>query len=336
VAPEDFKQILDSIHNYSASTWITVAAVALGFVCLRALYKLPSNELRPRWLFLGFTGALFLLGAAQGISLWSSASGYLPSTTPEQAFQALQDNKRVTWLIRLIPYSRKTESYLSIHALKTLGSSEDKFVFVADYEELKNLTVSNAIYRLGLSLGNKDDVSAIIFPLNRRYLYPANVRGLLQVLRKLDQQMKGQPNYTTFELAEHVDKTALDQLNDWQISSWSWKSYSKYFKQYSIAFDKARKSHSSALEYIGTLGPDWDPTGYSKVIVQQNGNGASEAKNFRLETQDKEEVKLDNFGARAFLLENLNLQDIDHLILIHFNNLDERIPEIRGKFDDTR
>jgi hypothetical protein len=330
---EDLKQILDYIQTYSASTWITVAAAAFGFVCLKVLYKAPSDDPKLRWPLFGSIVALLLLVAAQGLSWWSSNS--LTSTPPEQAFRALQENKRVAWLIRLIPYSSRTEPYLSIHELKTLGPPKDKFVFVADYTELKNLPVSNAIYRLGLSLGNKDSVSAVIFPLDRRALYPANVRGLLQVIQLLDREMKDEPNYKAFEIANYVDKTALDQLDDKRLSSWSWKGYSEYFEQYSAAVAEARKSRASALQYIGTLGLDWHPTGYSQIIVQNSGNSEPAVKNFRLETQNKKEVKLDNFGARAFLLENLKLQDINHLILIHFTNLDaDRIPELRGHLEE--
>ena len=50
---EDLKQILDYIQTYSASTWISIAAAAFGFVCLKALYQAPSDEPKLRWPLFG-------------------------------------------------------------------------------------------------------------------------------------------------------------------------------------------------------------------------------------------------------------------------------------------
>lgn len=343
---DDLKRILDYIQQYSASTWITFAAVVFGAVCLRALYRVPSDRPPPhgerarsakvpRWPLPCSVGALLIIVAAQGLSWWSA--NYLPTTTPRQAFVALQENKRVSWLIRLIPYSSHSETSLSIHELATLGPPADKFVFVADYDELKNLTVSEAIYRLGLSLKNKDSASAIIFPLNRRELIPANARGLLQIIQELDKEMKDSKDYKIFDLTRELDKTALAKLAADGLESWSWNAYSEYYDQYSAAVEKARDSNASAFKFIGTIGPDWHPAGYSKIISPDSNHDGTVETNFNLVTMNKHEVKIDNFGARVFLVENLRLRDIDHIFLIHFSNLDtDRIPEIRGRNMDTR
>lgn len=116
---EQLKELLDSLLRYSAPTWITLGAGAFGFVCLHALYKRPDSEPRSRWPLFGSILALLLLVAAQGLVWWSSSS--LTTTTAKQAFRALEDNRRVSWLIRIIPYSSHTEPFLSIHQLKTLG-----------------------------------------------------------------------------------------------------------------------------------------------------------------------------------------------------------------------
>jgi hypothetical protein len=152
----------------------------------------------------------------------------------------------------------------------------------------------------------------------------------------LDERKKDRPNYTALDLTKLLDRTAVDRLEDKRLPSWSWAGYSEYFEQYSGAVNEARKINVSALQYIGMLGPDWHPAGYSQIIASEGGGGTSEPKNFQLEMPNKKEVVLNNFGARAFLLENLELNKIDHLILVHFKNLDtDRIPELRGRADYT-
>ncbi|KKL69871.1 hypothetical protein LCGC14_2110600, partial [marine sediment metagenome] len=71
--------------------------------------------------------------------------------------------------------------------------------------------------------------------------------------------------------------------------------------------------------------------GYSRIIGLSVS--ATERQSFSLSTSNGEhDYKIKNFGARAFLIENLPIHTIDHRILIDFKELsNERIPDIRGK-----
>jgi len=325
---EELKQLLDYIEGYSASVWITLCGVAFGFICLRSLYTAQSAADRPRWAVLGAVSCIFIICSAQGLNWWHSNAR--PVTTPKAAFNALKENKRVEWLIRLIPYSRTNEGHLSIHELKTLGPPEDKFVFVADYDELKNLTVADAVYKSGLSLAGKDSVSAIIFPVNRRTLYPANVRGVLQVLSKVDAEKKGTDRYTAFNFSAHLDSTPLKALAEDRIFSWSWDSYSIYYTIYERSVEAARRENASGFKFIGKLAKDWHPLGYSQNLEKHADD--TEPNDFSLLTKDGTKVEVPNFGARAFFLENLTLSKISDIALIHFDNPDkDRIPDFGGR-----
>lgn len=180
-------------------------------------------------------------------------------------------------------------------------------------------------------------MTAIIFPLDRRNLYPANARGLVQVLQVIDESKKDQAGYISSDITRSLDKSAVEQLADRRVSSWSWKEYSSHYEQLAAAIDLAKKSGVSAFQYIGRLGPDWHPAGYSKIISEEFVQGSHDSNNFRLLLQNGNEVKLDNFGARAFLLPNVELIDLRHVVMIHFANIDtDRIPELRGRFEDAR
>jgi hypothetical protein len=315
-------------QRWSASTWITLAAVVVGFTCLRALYSSADDNNPPRrWPLPGVISSIILVVVVEGVTWWYAKDH--PVTTARQAFVALKENRRVDWLIRLVPYSRQTQPYLSIHEIKTLGAPQQKYVFVADYDELKNLTVADAMYRMGLSLGDSDSVSAMIFPLNRRDLYPANVRGVLQVIMNIDVEMKDAKEYRAFDITKYIEPSALLQLQDHRIGSWSWDGYSEFYEPFLHAVTEARLQRTSALNYMGMLGSDWNPLGYSEIISDKLKN--SEAIRFELQTKTKSTVKAEHFGARAFLIENLALNDIDGLLLIHFSHINqERIPDLHA------
>lgn len=323
---DDLKLLLDYIEGFSASVWITLCAIAVGYVCLRAIYSANESAQRPWWAVPGVVICLFVVFSAQGLRWWYQNT--LPTISPYIAFQSLQENKRVNWLIRLIPYSRSRQNSLSIHELKSLGPPEQEFVFVADYDEVKNLTVTDAVYKSGLSMAGKDSVSAIIFPLNRGPLYPASARGLLQVIAKVDEMKKGEQNYHPFDLSTKLDPTPFKDLSDERLFTWAWSSYSKYYNDYLEVVTDARRSKISALQYIGSLGQDWHPLGYSQNLEQQ----LDKKGNFELLTNTGDRVEAPNFGVRAFLLENMKLSEINDIALIRFDRPDkDRIPDFGGR-----
>ena len=328
VDPNDLSKFLELFQDTPPLTLISIAVFAFGSVCLVKLYKAPEGGRPSAWPLVGFSLALGLLVAIHGMAWWVASR--TPSvTTPEQAFKALQENKRVFWLIRLIPYSSQSEPHLSILNLTSLGPPRQQFVFVSDYDELKNMTVAEAVYRTGLSMtGGRDRVSAIIFPLHGE-LFPASARGVLRVFRKIDERMSGRSDveYKPYDAAKQIRSDALEQLEKDGLPFYAWDNYSLYYDYFEQQVNAARKSRVDALSYIGEIGKDWHPAGYSEIIDGRHVS-AMENKTFKLKTATDKEVELKNFGARIFLVENIQLSDIKKLMLIQFNNPEtDRIPE---------
>jgi hypothetical protein len=89
----------------------------------------------------------------------------------------------------------------------------------------------------------------------------------------------------------------------------------------------------SAKDYMGTLSKDWHPAGYSQVIGMMPHEMRLSSLFFPLPSiSRKETIELPNFGARAFLIENLEISSIDHRIMCDFKFFEtEQIPDIRGK-----
>ncbi len=325
---EDIKLALDYLETFSASSWITLSSLVVGGVFLRLIYKSNGSDKYRKLYFSGIFISLLLIVFFQTYRLWYVNT--LPISSPKQIFESLKYNKRVTWVVRLIPYCKSTEQFLTIQRLNMLGPENQEYVFVADYDELKNLTISDAVYRLGLSLANKDSVSAIIFPLGNRELFPASARGVLQVIMKIDAENTGITGYIPFNLNALPDSEAQRQLQDQRRVSWSWTEYSQYYDSFRNAVKFAIDNKISALQKIGTIGPDWHATGYSQILDTQGSNGRNNI--FHLTTNNKEDIKMPNFGARAFLIRNMVIKDIGDVALIQFSNPDqERIPDFGGR-----
>lgn len=156
-------------------------------------------------------GALFC-AAGPSVALLSVNKYSIPKISQDIAYKNLQDNSEVTWLIRLIPYDPNVHNELSIGNLKKLGPPSVRFTFVGPYQELKGYTVAEAVRRLTGSSPDPDmRVSAIIFHLNRKKvrLFPANARGLLQVVKFLEDDVSDNINnklITDYVLGKVLDK----------------------------------------------------------------------------------------------------------------------------------
>jgi len=323
---DDLSRLLETIERYSASAWITFVGIVIGGVALKQFWAKDADRKTKVWSAVFGSLAAILIVACQALSFWYSHTASQQS--PSAVFAALRTNARVDWLVRLIPYDPITSPGLSLDRLVSLGRPENDFVFVADYEELKNYTVEEAVYKTGGSLHKAGHVSAIIFPLRRRDLFPANARGLLQVLQEIDNQHVNDPSYAQCALENHLSAQAREHLSDRNITSWSWTSYSQFYLEYKDAIEKAQRDGCSAFTRLGTLGRDWHPAGYSQMLgLRQTGRTLSAT--FRLSLTNGDIVSLPNVGARAFLIANLALNAIADRVMIDFDAPDEeRIPSL--------
>jgi hypothetical protein len=334
--PAFIKHLLDSITAYSIWAWLMVIGLVLiAFSLVRHkpkgkfIWDLQLRNTPQTWsLIVG----VILLGLSQASVLIHLQTARKISAA--ESFKRLRDNTRVRYLIRIITYDYQlSRDTLSVGKLTDLGPPGEEFVFVGDYEELRNYTVQQAIYKLGNTYSGLKHLRAtvIIFPLDNRMLYPANARGLMQVVQIVDtkHQKKKEPAYNPFEF------TAADSssLSNTQLESYAWKNMQENFTHYADMSATFKKNNYGAAQYIGKIADDWKPEGYAKV----EGLSPSDldAPDFELQGVNNQDHKLTHYGARVFLIENLHISDVRNVILCGFSDLEnDHIPDIGGKSDN--
>jgi len=246
----------------------------------------------PAWLkaclFVSLLGAIADFSAAPFVTTFHVRS---QRASHAEVLRNLETNARVHYVIRLIPYKESEKDFLSITKLANLGRCCDpasadpanqacvkdpdpqrctklRYVFVADYAEVRGLKVSEAVERVGGSLDRAVGVSAIIFPLDERSLYPASARGLLQLVNKLDREHANDAGYTSFDLEGRGINTRTE-LSDTSIPSYSWaRTADTYPTQCRVAQEfrcavQQDRPFSAAFR-LGSLSRDWHPLGLAR------------------------------------------------------------------------
>ncbi|MBL1275153.1 MAG: hypothetical protein COB30_003620 [Ectothiorhodospiraceae bacterium] len=322
---EQLIQILDIIEQYSASTWISLLGLLLFYLGTKPAFLDDQQQIKGKYIGAGIV--VVLLGQALNLS-----DNFIErKITASQSFENLVQNERVKWVVRLIAYNEKSKPNLLLNNIKTLGRPGHDYIFVADYEELINYSITEAIFKLGGTRKGVDRVSAIIFPLDHGELIPANVRGLLQIVKKVDNKYSKEAGYKKFGLTDNLASESISNLSNTSRASWAWDEYAPYFTDYRQAVNKLRSSDYSALKYIGSINKDWNEFGYSEIVGMDIG-GKSNKKYILKEPSGTSHV-LSNFGARVFLIENHVIGDIPNRVMIDFTDLDnQKIPDFRGKF----
>jgi hypothetical protein len=249
----------------------------------------------------------------------------------QQMFDNLRTNARVSWLIRLIPFDPNTQKYLEIGQFDHLGLPTQKYSFVANYQELRGYGVSEAVRMIGGKVQPGDHVSAVIFPLLHTHsFYPANARGLLQVIHAIE-HMEGVSISKPFHVK---DQTNTDEYGDLtgryslDIHSWEWARYGKYFRDYCEVAQKFRCDRSySVRNLMGDINKDWNPLGFS---AKDTDTGVCAPSACEVTDWDQAVKRFSaNFGARAFLITNLEISSIKERHLIDFENPDhQQIPDV--------
>jgi len=278
------------------STSLTL--VILGTILLCAVLYLSNHALRPdvkvtpAWLRVclvaGFLGSISAFAAAPSVRVLHFRS--LRPATRSDVLTHLQSNTRARYVIRLIPYDQASRDYLGIAKLTNLGRccdptatdpanqaclkdpdpqrcTQQRYVFVADYAELRGLPVREAVARVGGSMDRVVGVSVMIFPLDGRSLYPANARGLLQVVNMIDHDHASDSGYTSFELEKKINANV--ELSDTSIPSYGWERMSDTYSRHCKLAEEFRCAtqfghpYSAALR-LGNLSRDWHPLGLAR------------------------------------------------------------------------
>jgi hypothetical protein len=331
--PDFIKHLLDSITAYSIWAWLLVIGLVLiAFSIVKrsakgtAFWDLQLRDTPLKWsLVLG----ICLLGLSQLSVLTHLQTARQISAA--ESFLRLKSNARVRYVVRIVPYDpQENQDKLSVGKIKNLGSPGTDFVFVGDYEELRNYTVKQAIYKLGGTVSGLQHIKAtvIIFPLDNRMLYPANARGLLQVISIIDKKHKSEPAYQPFQFTP--DQTEV--LNSTQIESYAWKNIRDHFEEYKALSTQFRSNNFGAAEYMGKIENDWQPEGYAQVEGLNSSD--LDTPDFELDAANGQHLTVKRYGARVFLIANMQVSDIDDVIICGFSNLDHGlIPDVGGKSD---
>ena len=317
IDPSILPLVTAEIQARPASTWLTLAGLVL-FVLSLALVRSKATKAAGGFALV----ALLTIVSGQGLAIYEKAQAARhiawSRIEPAQAFERLRNNTRADWLIRLIAYDpRDGDRRLSAGRIGYLGNTEQRYVFVADYAELRGYTAAEAVYKTGGSLRPGQHVTAIIFRLRDQDLYPASARGLLQVVGRLDSELgPAVPEYRPFSL-NGLTKEARENLADLDITSWSWAKYSKYYREFSQAAASLQAGDATAKTLIGSIARDWSHLGYSRIVgLQGPREGPPE---FRLSAADGSSVAVKDFGARAFLIPNAKVAMLPGRTLIEFD-----------------
>jgi len=241
----------------------------------------------------------------------------------------LKNNSKVNFVIRLVPYNQKSANKLAIGYLPTLGPEGVDYTFVADYSELRGYSAAESAEMLGGSMNLQTHVSAVIFPLSLNTptfpdFLPANARGLLQIVRTLDDSYKGTLEYSkpfnvNNKLEELDPKLANDEVKDLDssdISRWRWEHYQQYYKDYCITAYNFISGDFSAKRKISRIGPDWHALGFAQNL--SDGSNPDPAPCDLTAWDQKAAGIQDLVGARVFLIKNIKLQDLQDQVLIDF------------------
>lgn len=330
-------RLFELISESGPAIALSVAGMITFVITVLLVYKAVRSDpgQLPRWftfcVYFSLTFAVLLSLAGPSIRLVQGMSSGIPVTSAVKAIEKLRVNGRVRWLVRLIPYRAGVTNELDIAHLTALGSAGQRFVFVADYEELRGRTAEAAVEMVGGSLADADRVSAIIFPLERRMLFPANALGLLQVVARIDGEQGASAGYQAFAgsmgLNQEQTRLLTPSLDD--LRAWSWERLAQHYVALCGAAQRFRcDERYSAHRLMGSLNRDWNPLGFAQRSLQTPCEGAIEEV---CKSGDWDEVRpaSEEFGARIFLIENYALEQLDGRVLVHFSDPERQvIPDI--------
>ena len=329
-------RILQLITASTASTLLTIFGFALLAVAGTMAY-LKANTTYVATLSLA--AALFA-AAGPAVGAIASVENTLSKMDTEQVLANLEQNTRVNYAIRLISYDPTQDPDLAIHRLTKLGPPDQLFSFVAAYDEMVGFKVTDALAKAGQRSNDVKRVSAIIFPLRSvgdTPLFPANVRGLMQVIREVETRKTIQAQLTKKLLdgTGALNQKQIEALEGQGIPSYRLASFHDHYPRYC---ELAREFHCdkantfSAKAYIGSLSQDWHPLGFSEKNQPDDRCSKSISTQKYCEFSDWKKTKTahgDHIGSRAFLIRNLEITNIPGRIMIDFDKPDTQvIPDI--------
>src|ERR1035438_9446788 len=285
-------------------------------------------------LFISLVAGILFSAAGPGIALLDAAQKTVTKMNVEQAITNLQKNAEVKYVVRLVSYDPNQEPGLAIDRLTNLGPPDQLYSFVASYDELVGYKVVDALDKVGQSHRDVKRVSAIIFPLHTP-LYPANARGLLQVVQEVESRKTIQTQLTRKLLdgTSALSEREKEDLAAFDMSSYRVENFKDKYQDYcqlAREFNCSKDKDYSARAYVGTLYKDRHPLGFSQNNPAGDRCALPVATYCGFTDWEKAKAELQGgFGSRAFLIRNLEIKNIPGRIMVDFDNpATQIIPDI--------
>jgi hypothetical protein len=329
--------LVNAIKESNLSASITGIGILFAICTLGYAYKAVKSEPKDLTTTDKVLLFAFIIGTVLAITIGPLTAVLVPAegvavnthvTDTTEILTHLKVNSEVTRLIRLIPYTPGSADDLELSRLKRLGPENQEYSFVADYDELRGSNVVQAVKRVGSFLVAGQHVSAIIFPLNHRQLYPANARGLLQIVQLLE--ARPEARVESFRRLLAVQEFSKDELHNLEPidppSVWAWDHYGPRFYHHYCELAESLKCAETKDKYtvlakIGGINKDYHPLGFSFAKPPDFACDATVVEsqcaitNWNSAWQYKETA-----GVRAFFVENYELSQLDGRIMIDFSN----------------
>lgn len=334
-------KILTYIVDSPAGVTITLIGFLLTIASLYLSFKAASSKPEdvPKWyktmIFVTISFGVLFSVAGPALAIINVAPRQDVASSSE-IFDSMRDNERVHWLARLITHHPEAEPHLSISKLTHLGKPSERFTFVADYEEIRGRTVEDAVKMIGGAVYGGQHVSVIIFPVEGggpHQIFPANARGILQAISDIQSNYMGADPKRLDIQSELNDEEKLDLSKDRSsLRTWAWPNYSKHYGKYCRLSHRVRcnQKEYNALNYIGSINNDWHPLGLSRKNSSDDACTAGPEKFCEIKDIDLfKRDNLDEFGARIFLMNNMELSNLKGKYM--FNSINpryQRIPDI--------
>ncbi len=295
----------------------------------------PKRLLRGA-LFASLAAGVILAAVAVGLAPPRSTPSSFERMNAAQAWADLESNAPAGHLIRMVAYDPQTEPWLAIDRLERLGPPDQLYSFVASYEEMAGYTAKQALEKNGLSLREGQHVSAVIFP-RRTELYPANARGLLQIIRTVEREKEAAIGVRFFDGANALTAAEAEELQATGSASYRVSDFRDLYPRYC---ELARRFNCGpapypASRFIGSLYHDWHPLGFSQIEPARDPCTLPAAHYCAFVDWSTARAEfLPKFGSRAFFTRNLEIARIPGRILIDFDRPDRQIIPYMGATAD--
>lgn len=288
---------------------------------------IPSKRLLRGALFASLAAGVILAAVAIALAPPRAAPPSFERMSAAQAWADLESSRPVGHLIRLVAFDPQKEPWLAIDRLERLGPPDQLYSFVASYEEMAGYTAKQALEKNGLRLGEGQHVSAVIFP-RRTELYPANARGLLQIIRAVEQEKGETIGQRFLEGANALTGAEAKELQSTDSASYRVSDFRDSYPRYC---ELARRFNCGpapypASRFIGSLYHDWHPLGFSQIEPARDPCTLPAAHYCAfVDWSTARAGFLPRFGSRAFFTKNLEVAKIPGRILIDFDRPDRQI-----------